>query len=786
MNATRFPLWSSALPALLMRGGIHQPRLVAMIEAQDPEMLWDLAGWVHAGEAQDRATASGPWPLGLTLAVLQAAGLSDGGRILVLGLDQPLLVWLASQVADDVVVVDEHPDRVATCGGLERPGNVEVVLADPRAGHAEGAFWDAIVVARDGFELNLRLLDQIAPGGSLLLLTGAQRIQQQLVRVRQTEHGQPQDDVLGRVGTMCLFGEAAMLLGAVGASELRQGLLRAAEHNHRLGDALSEVGALDPQEMVRVLAAQRGMRTGTVEEILRRARSQTIAELPRGYVHWNSLLPLGVHDGVLAVATPDENAQPWELQHAARAHDVEMWLVTQTDFARLLRAVDLGVAVADEGEAAPTSTQASADDLVDLLDVAVDAEVESRYRMLFDTLLLDAMGERASDIHIEKYGDRVRVRLRIDGDLRDMPRMRLSPVDMAGVVNVIKIGSSLDISERRRPQGGRMRRLVSRQVVDMRVQTQPSLHGEHIVIRLLIPQSELITIESLGFLPQVAAKVRRLIDAPAGMVLVVGPTGSGKTTTLYSALQILVADTTRKVITVEDPIEYSLDGIQQTQTRPEIHIHFADAMRAFVREDPDVIFVGEIRDAETALEAMRASQTGHLVLSTLHCNDAIDAVQRLRDLGMHDNTISSELMAVIAQHLARRICDGCLEEATPNPELFAEVFPDGPPEDFRCYRGRGCSRCNQRGTRGRVAVAEFLQTGHSVRRGISRGWSVDELRELALHEGLVTMREAALFLVHQGRIAFDEMKRLLPPDRLGPEGNTARPPVERPAATPTS
>lgn len=776
-------LWPRALQSAFARSSVRDDSLRSLLGAVDAGQLWRLGGWHRLAQEGERGAGLGPWPLGLVLAVIRAAGVQDGTRILVLGADQPALVWLIAQLAEEVVVVHEAPPPDDIWEGAELPSSVRFVAGPLAHGHPEGAFWDAIVVARDGFAMRVELLDQLVPDGAVLLLAGPQRIRQQIVAVRRSADGQPEDERIGTVGPLCTFGEAAMLLGAVSSDELEAGLARAVATHERLGEALAHLGALDAHERVRILAAQRGLRTGTVEEILSRARHQTIADLPRGYVDWNALLPLGVTDGVLTVATPDENAQPWDLVQAARAHDVEMWLVTETDFARLLRAIDLGVAVADAADDRPATARRAAPDAEELseeLDLLAAPEIESRYRLLFDSLLLDALGERASDIHLEVYGARVRVRLRVDGDLRDMPRMRLSPEDLAGVVNVIKIASQMDISERRRPQGGRMRRMVDRKVIDMRVQTQPSLHGEHVIIRLLIPQSELITIESLGFLPAVAARLRRLIDAPAGLILVVGPTGSGKTTTLYSALQILAADATRKVITVEDPIEYSLDGIQQTQTRPEIHVHFADAMRAFVREDPDVIFVGEVRDAETALEAMRASQTGHLVLSTLHCNDAVDAVQRLRDLGMHDNTISSELMAVVAQRLARKVCDGCVEPSQPDPELAREVFPDGLPDDFRCFVGRGCSRCNGRGTRGRVAIAEFLQTGHRVRRGISRGWSVDELRELALREGLSTMREAALHAVHTGRIPFAELRRLLPPDRLGPEGNTPRNDPQRP------
>jgi type IV pilus assembly protein PilB len=256
---------------------------------------------------------------------------------------------------------------------------------------------------------------------------------------------------------------------------------------------------------------------------------------------------------------------------------------------------------------------------------------------------------------------------------------------------------------------------------------------------------------------------------------VVGPTGSGKSTTLYAGLQLLAADPSRKVISVEDPIEYALAGVQQCQVLPEVGFTFANAMRAFVREDPDVILVGEIRDAETALEAIRASQTGHLVLSTLHCNDSVDAVQRLLDLGSHPNSIGSELLAVIAQRLAKRICPSCRTETEPDPELAQEVFPLGVPQGFRTWKGTGCSHCGGHGTRGRIAVAELLQVSADFRLAISHHLPVDDLREVARRSGLRPLRDEALSLVQRGIIEFIELRDLLTGEHL------AGPPASSPA-----
>jgi type IV pilus assembly protein PilB len=223
------------------------------------------------------------------------------------------------------------------------------------------------------------------------------------------------------------------------------------------------------------------------------------------------------------------------------------------------------------------------------------------------------------------------------------------------------------------------------------------------------------------------------------------------------------------VLSIEDPIEYSMDGIQQTRARPNIGFSFADGMRSFVRLDPDVILVGEIRDTETAVEAIRASQTGHVVLSTLHSNDAVDALQRIYDLNVHANSVASELMAVIAQKLAKRICPHCKTEAVPDPSILAELFPEGTPDSFQCFHGAGCDVCNGRGTKGRVAVVEYMQVNTEIRHAISMKYPVAQLRSIALDSGLTTMRDSALSHVINGAIPITELVRVLPSDRMAPE-----------------
>jgi type IV pilus assembly protein PilB len=493
---------------------------------------------------------------------------------------------------------------------------------------------------------------------------------------------------------------------------------------------------------------------GAIDPTLARAVSQRFQE-------YHHVMPIARRGDRLVVATSDPLMEVPELGAALDAKGVDRVVVTPTDLRRLRLALDLEQAGKVEESLVPWR-QAT-----DLL-ATESIQGESAQRLL-DELLLDAVAERASDIHVETYRGRTRIRIRVDGDLRDLTHYNLTELQQLGLVNVIKVRAALDIAEHRLPQGGRFVTRSGKQVFDIRTQTQPCLHGEHVVMRLLPQDNKMVSINELGFPEHIAKIYRRLLDSPGGLILVVGPTGSGKSTTLYAGLQVLSADTSRKVITVEDPIEYALDGIQQTQVRPEIGFEFASAMRAFVREDPDVILVGEIRDGETALEALRASQTGHLVLSTLHCNDTVDAVQRLVDLGMHPNSIASELLAVFSQRLARRICDGCRAPAEPDPVLAAEIFPDGIPDDMQFFAGTGCEHCRGIGCYGRIAAIEFLPASPELRLAISRRAAVDELRGCALDAGLLPLREHALTLVREGIIPLDELRTMLPPERLAPD-----------------
>ena len=374
----------------------------------------------------------------------------------------------------------------------------------------------------------------------------------------------------------------------------------------------------------------------------------------------------------------------------------------------------------------------------DLLDAQDDAPI---IRMI-NALLTQAVRDGASDIHIEAFEHFSLVRFRIDGSLRDVARPRREL--HAALLSRIKILASLDIAEKRLPQDGRMALRVAGKAVDVRVSTLPTGHGERAVLRLLDKQAGRLDLKALGLAEDTRVALSKLVRQPHGIVLVTGPTGSGKTTTLYAALGQLDSTVTN-ILTVEDPIEYDLEGVGQTQVNARIDMDFARALRAILRQDPDVVMIGEIRDLETAQIAVQASLTGHLVLATLHTNDAIAAVTRLVDMGIEPFLLSSSLLGVLSQRLIRLLCEAC---KVPDP-----LHPGA-------WRAVGCSVCAQSGFRGRAAICELLEVDQAMQALIHEGASEARMRELAQRNGFKNMREDAQRWLQAGSTSVDEVVRV--------------------------
>jgi len=378
---------------------------------------------------------------------------------------------------------------------------------------------------------------------------------------------------------------------------------------------------------------------------------------------------------------------------------------------------------------------------------------------LVNLIMLRAIKEEASDIHIEPYGDRsLKVRYRIDGILHDI----MSPprsLHMA-IISRIKIMSNLNIAERRLPQDGRIKVQVHGREVNFRVSTIPSVNGESAVLRILDPASINLDLKALGFSKDNYKKFLQLIEKPNGIILVTGPTGSGKSTTLYAALNILNS-AEKKIMTIEDPVEYRLDGINQLQAKPKIGLTFAAGLRSFLRQDPDIMLVGEIRDKETAEIAIQASLTGHLVLSTLHTNDAPSSIIRLVDMGIEPFLISSSVIGVLAQRLTRKICTYCKKEATLSDEIkmVMQEFNIAP-DEIKLYYGEGCEHCKHTGYKGRTALFEFMVINDKISELIYKNASLAEIRDTAIQEnGMITLKEDGLQKIREGVTTLEEVLR---------------------------
>ncbi len=428
--------------------------------------------------------------------------------------------------------------------------------------------------------------------------------------------------------------------------------------------------------------------------------------------------------------------------------------IQQEDLSVSLDQFEFGVVDDSDLEVVDTNDEI---DLATLIKSSDDAPVVK----LVNVLLVDSLRRGASDIHVEPYEKDFRIRFRIDGVLYDVmhPPMRMRDA----LISRLKIMSKLDISEKRLPQDGRIKikvRVENRsRELDFRVSTLPTLFGEKVVLRLLDKEKLMLDMTKLGFEAESLEKFKRNISRPYGMVLVTGPTGSGKTNTLYSALQALNTPETN-IMTAEDPVEFNLPGINQVQMKEQIGLNFAAALRSFLRQDPNIVLVGEIRDFETAEIAIKAALTGHLVLSTLHTNDAPSTISRLMNMGIEPFLVATSVNLIQAQRLIRRICANCKEEHQVPPTAIVEVgFSSAETGDIKTYKGRGCERCNGTGYKGRIGLYEVMEISEELRELILIGASALELRRKAIEDGMVTLRGSGLQKIREGVTTIEEVVR---------------------------
>jgi type II secretory ATPase GspE/PulE/Tfp pilus assembly ATPase PilB-like protein len=404
--------------------------------------------------------------------------------------------------------------------------------------------------------------------------------------------------------------------------------------------------------------------------------------------------------------------------------------------------------------------------LQDVVEASASVEpAGSSVPAIVERLLREAVERECSDIHIERYEHRVEVRVRKDGALVPLRETGVTVENVQEVVSKLKVDSRMDISESRRPQDGAFRRHFEHGHVDFRVSTLPTLWGETMVLRVLVQGVGIPSLEQLGFEAELLARLRRLLLNPQGLLLVTGPTGSGKTTTLYSIIEEL-EQPGQKIVTAEDPIEYALEGIQQSQVDEAIGNTFDRYVRAFMRQDPDVILVGEIRDRETAHGALRAALTGHLILSTVHANDVFGVVRRIMDLEVEEGLLAQTLLAVLGQRLARRVCLACAEPDSPPEAMVREFFPEGLPPGAKLQRGKGCEACGGTGYSGRVLLAEYWEPSEPQRRLLEQGQEPSALRQVALAGGFQPLVEHAARLAAAGLTTLEELRTVVPYEQI--------------------
>lgn len=483
--------------------------------------------------------------------------------------------------------------------------------------------------------------------------------------------------------------------------------------------------------------------------------------VPIAYLKKHKIVPVITAEARAIAVNDPGNFQPADdLRVLLGMPDLSLVLATQEAIAAAINlAYDMSRASAKDYF--DEISEESADDLIseisetaDLLDETSDAPIIK----LVNLLVSGAIKDRASDIHVEPYSANLKIRYRIDGilyDILSLPRRIQSPL-----VSRIKIMARLNIAEKRLPQDGRIELKIADRLVDVRVSVLPTAFGERVVLRLLDKSSSILRLRDLGMHDERIRLIEKLIKSPYGIILVTGPTGSGKTTTLYAALSTINRPEIN-IITIEDPIEYQIDGVGQIQVNPKIDLTFAAGLRSIVRQDPDVILVGEIRDRETAEIAIQSSLTGHLVFSTLHTNDAASAVTRLIDMGVEPFLVTSSVVAIIAQRLVRVLCPHCKEIYTPDEETLANLgLPGSALRDNTFYRKKGCNLCMQTGFRGRTAIFEILVVDDAVRKLVLKTSDANQISELAVRRGLITLQQDGIQKVLAGITTTEEVLRV--------------------------
>ncbi len=540
--------------------------------------------------------------------------------------------------------------------------------------------------------------------------------------------------------------------GLVTSEDLHRARELQAETGEALTRVLVEEEMVDETKLVRVLAGHMGIEYVNLTDVT--VDPAAAGLIPETMARRYAVIPFSFEDGALLVAMADpSNVLVVDDIRAITGMRVQPRISTRSDIDDAIRQMGrYDESVSDLADLV------SDDEVVEDLSEVEAAVEEAPIVKLVNTLVTRAVNERASDLHIEPGERDLRVRFRIDGVLHEV---MTTPRSVSGtVVSRLKIMADLDIAERRIPQDGRVSLRVAGRQIDLRVATLPSIYGEKVVIRVLDKDDAILELPDLGFLPEPLARFETSYTKPYGAILVTGPTGSGKTTTLYSTLNVL-NEADKNIITVEDPVEYRLPGVTQVQVNRKAGLQFAKVLRAILRSDPDIVLVGEVRDVETAKTAVEAALTGHLVLTTLHTNDAASSVNRLVDMGVEPYLVSSALDSILAQRLARRICERCRTPKEASGDLISQMGFDPDEGPFTIYDAVGCKACSDTGYRGRLSINEVLLVTEEIQRLAVERRPSDEIKEVAIEQGMKTLRRDGMEKVRLGHTTLEEVLRVV-------------------------
>jgi type IV pilus assembly protein PilB len=549
------------------------------------------------------------------------------------------------------------------------------------------------------------------------------------------------------------LGQILVEQGLITNQQLEEALEKHRNSSKSLGRVLIDLGLIKESHLVRALSEQVGLEFVDLTEYPVDASATSL--LPEPLARRYKALPIGERDGRLLVAMSDPaNVYALDDIRAMTNRDVQPVVATAGDIEQAIRKYS---SMGDQVEQLAADAADQAEEDVDQISAALE---EAPIVKLVTAIMSQAVSDRASDVHIEPSEKDVRIRFRVDGVLHEVMRPKKNIQN--GLISRLKVMADMNIAEKRVPQDGRISIRVGGKGLDLRVATLPTVHGEKIVIRILDKSSALIELPKLGFAEDSYKRYEQSFRKPYGAILVTGPTGSGKSTTMYATLNILnSAD--RNIITVEDPVEYRLAGVNQIQVHAKAGLTFPTALRSILRADPDIILIGEIRDRETAMIAVESALTGHLVLSSLHTNDAPSAITRLIEMEVETFLVASALDCVVAQRLARKLCDHCKEAYDPEPaELQQAGYPEHVWADVsRLYRHVGCTHCSNTGYRGRIGLYEVMVMSEEIERLTVERASSDQVRAIAREQGMSTLKDDGLEKARSGQTSIEEVLRVV-------------------------